>query len=75
MKEEIGIEVRRERAAKGAATRRARKEAVEERSRADKNDLIAALELCRRIRDDETAAVADRLKATELLMRIKSECE
>lgn len=75
MKNETEIEVRRERAAKGAATRRARKEAEEERSRADKNDLIAALELCRRIRDDETAAVADRLKATELLMRIKSECE
>ena len=73
MKNETEIEVRRERAAKGAATLRARKEAEAERMRAAKNDLIAALELCRRIRDDEAASYADRMKAIELIELIKCE--
>ena len=70
---EATAEERKERAAKGAATLRARKEAEAERSRAAKNDLIAALELCRMIRDDAAASYADRMKAIELIELIKCE--
>ena len=51
---------------------RARVERRKAAGHADANDTPAALELCRRIRDDETAATADRLKAIELLAAIKS---
>lgn len=52
---------------------RLRKQRTQERERAARNDEPAALELCRRIRDDETAAIADRLRAVELIMQIKKE--
>lgn len=73
MPREITAEERREWAAKGAETRRTRRAAEWERFRADNNDKPAALEICRRIRDDEHAADADRLKAIELIHTIKGE--
>ena len=62
---QITQEQRRERAQKAAATR---------------SDIPAALALCRRVRDDEAAATADRLRAVELLEHLKKlqnidECE
>lgn len=50
---------------------RRRKEQREARQRADWNDKPAALEVCRKIRDDETAAAADRLEAIRLIQLLK----
>lgn len=56
---------------KAGATLHERKERERERHRADMNDLPVALEICRKIRDDETASNADRLWAIELLQMMK----
>ena len=51
---------------------RERKERREAEERADANDRRAALELCRKIRDDESASNADRLRAVELIQALKN---
>ena len=77
---QITQEQRRERAQKAAATRRARQDQQKARDAAARSDIPAALALCRRVRDDEAAATADRLRAVELLEHLKKlqnidECE
>lgn len=54
-------------AEKAIATKTERKQREQEESAARKNDRVRAVEVCRQIRDDESAANADRLKAIELL--------
>lgn len=66
------IEKRREAAAKGAATLRARKSAERECARAMREDRENALRICREIRDNPNAADADRLKAIGLIAEITS---
>ena len=73
MPREITAEQRREWAAKGAATLRARKEAERERFRAEIRDRENALEICRKIRDNENASDADRLEAIRLIEAIKAQ--
>ena len=51
---------------------RERKERRQAEERADANDRRAALELCRKIRDDESASNADRLRAVELIQTLKN---
>ncbi len=43
----------------------------EARYRADINDFPTALALCRKVRDDEHAATADRLMAIQLILELK----
>ena len=73
MPREITAEQRREWAAKGAATLRARKEAERERFRAEIRDRENALEICRKIRDNENASDTDRLEAIRLIEAIKAQ--
>ena len=51
---------------------RRRKERSRELERAAAADTTAALELCRKIRDDESAINADRLRAVELIQALKN---
>ena len=66
----ISTEERKAAAAKAAATRKERHEAQKARFRAELNDRDRALEICRRIRDDETASDADRLEAIRMIAKI-----
>lgn len=54
-------------AQKAAQTRAERTERKELEDAARKNDRIRAIEICRQIRDDESASNADRLSAISLL--------
>lgn len=51
---------------------RRRKDRARELERAAAADTTAALELCRKIRDDESASSADRLRAVELIRTLKN---
>ena len=51
---------------------RRRKDRARELERAAAADTTAALELCRKIRDDESASNADRLRAVELIQTLKN---
>ena len=51
---------------------RRRKERSRELERAAAADTTAALELCRKIRDDESASSADRLRVAELIQTLKN---
>lgn len=66
-------EQRAEAAAKGAETRRQRHAAEMERFRAEIRDRENALEICRKIRDNENASDADRLEAIRLIEAIKAQ--
>ena len=73
MPREITAEQRREWAAKAGATNHARREAERERFRAEIRDRENALEICRKIRDNENASDADRLEAIRLIEAIKAQ--
>ena len=51
---------------------RRRKDRARELERAAAADTTVALELCRKIRDDESASNADRLRAVELIQTLKN---